>query len=601
MTSSPSSPRPSRNALEDLFRGRVPWDLLRPFPDQDPTDRAAGDEALGRFDDLLRAWIDPAEVDRSGQLPDGFLEALTAGGFLALMIGPQLGGWGLSLFNAFRVVERAASWCMPVAFTVAVSNGFGSGSYLAALPDGPLKDMIAQRVAAGIVSAGADAEAAGTANARRTTTAVPTADGSAYVLNGEKVFIGNGPVADLLDVSAMVVSDDGSESVRLFFVDTRSPGFSVAARHEFMGLRGATIGALRLDDVRVPAEHLLAESSDGWRMRPGERTTSDDAPTGDAALDLGELATLGRALVILPSALAVARNCLEWSIDFVGRRSIDGRSLDDYTAIQDVLASTAADVFTIESIAAWGLLGRTRADTQPDLTAAKNLTSLACWRAVDRTMSLLGAEGYETAHSKARRGARPLPVERAFRDARALRVAGGVDFMLDKWTAESALASGYYSESGVATEYSNRRAVPASTTSGCRPAAATTCFSWWGTPVSLPRSVPVRHGPVGATSCSRTSARPRPSAGSEASCSACRSSWRGLPDWPSLATTRRWPWRTSPAPPPVGGSGTRGRPSPTSPLARTPAAPSCAKGLSISSSVTNPTDSSPRKAATTHA
>ncbi|TQC41324.1 acyl-CoA dehydrogenase [Rhodococcus sp. WS4] len=453
MTSSPSSPRPSRNALEDLFRGRLPWDLLRPFPDQDPADRAAGDEVLGRFDDLLRAWIDPAEVDRSGQLPDGFLEALTAGGFLALTICPQLGGWGLSLFNAFRVVERAASRCMPVAFTVAVSNGFGSGSYLAALPDGPLKDMIAQRVAAGIVSAGADAEAAGTANARRTTTAVPTADGSAYVLNGEKLFIGNGPVADLLDVSATVVADDGSESVQLFFVDTRSPGFSVAARHEFMGLRGATIGALRLDDVRVPAEHLLAESDAGWRMRPGERTTSDDAPTGDAALDLGELATLGRALVILPSALAVARNCLEWSIDFVGRRSIDGRSLDDYTAIQDALASTAADVFTIESIAAWGLLGRTRADTQPDLTAAKNLTSLACWRAVDRTMSLLGAEGYETAHSKARRGARPLPVERAFRDARALRVAGGVDFMLDKWTAESALASCYYAESGAGTEY----------------------------------------------------------------------------------------------------------------------------------------------------
>src|ERR1700722_5643070 len=62
---------------------------------------------------------------------------------------------------------------------------------------------------------------------------------------------------------------------------------------------------------------------------------------------------------------------------------------------------------------------------------------------MDRTLSLLAAEGYETQDSKAARGARPLPVERLVRDARGLRISGGVDFLLDLWTAQAAITSGY--------------------------------------------------------------------------------------------------------------------------------------------------------------
>ena len=416
-------------------------DLLRPFPEQDPADRRVGDAAVDRLRGLMRTWIDPAEVDEIGLLPEGFLPALDDAGLLKLTIDPSLGGLGLSMINALRVVELAASWCTPVAFALAITNGFGSGSYLPALPAGPLHDMISDRVAGGIVSAGADAESIGTANQRRATVAVPVEDGAAYLLTGEKVYIGNGPVADLMDVSATVIAADGTEDVRLFFVDSRSPGFSVMARHELMGLRGAAIGALRLDAVRVPAEHMMIEQ-DGWRMRPTSSDTDENtAVPGPDDGDLGWLAAAGRTMVIAPTSLALARRCLEWSRDFVSRRFIDGRNLGDYDEIQRLVAATAADVFLIDSIVTWSILGRGRADTLPDLTAAKNLASLACWRVVDRTMSLLGAEGYETARSKERRGAPALPVERAFRDARALRIAGGVDFMLDMWSARSALTS----------------------------------------------------------------------------------------------------------------------------------------------------------------
>lgn len=438
--------------LQELFAGRTRWDLLTPFPEQDPADRLAGDRALEVLADLLRRHIDPEEVEAAGRIPEGFLAESQDAGLLRLMIDPELGGLGLSWLNACRVVEAAASWSMPVAFTLSIHNGFGSGSYLQVLPPGPLRDLITERVTKGILSAAADAEVAGAANRARTTVAVPVEDGAAYLLTGEKLFIGNGAVADFLDVSATVVDDTGP-SVRLFFVDTDSPGFEVVTTQEFMGLRGAPIGMLRLNGVRVGADRLMPESLDqDWRMRPGDDAAAT-APQGrnpglipdiDPGLSLGQLALLGRHLVIAPASLAVARSSLRWARDFVTRRSIDGRGLGEYEEIRRSVGETAAEVFAIESVQLWCLLGTARTDTVPDLTAAKNLSSLAGWRAIDRTMALLGGEGYETARSKAARGAPPLPVERCLRDARSLRVAGGVDVMMDRWSAETNLTRCYY-------------------------------------------------------------------------------------------------------------------------------------------------------------
>lgn len=430
----------------------MPWQRLRRFPEQRGTELRRGDAAVAALTELLRDLVDPEEVERSGRLPDGLTDALHKGGFLRLMADEETNGLALSPYNALRVIEVAAGWCMPVAFSLAITNGFGSGSYLPLLPEGPLRDMIEERYARGMVSAGADAEPIGTANERRATVAVPSQDGSYYEISGDKVFIGNGPIADLMDVSATLRAPDGTEEVRLFFVESSSPGFSVKARHEFMGLHGAEIGALRLDRVRVPAFHLMDESEDSWRMRPGERG-EQTAGTGTAdtagatepfrPADLGQLAALGRILVIGPASLAVTKMCLQWSRDFVGRRSVDGRGLGEYEEIQRQVAETAADVFTVDTVLTWALNSR-GGDSQPELTAAKNLASSAAWRAVDRTVSLLGAEGYETAASKAARGARPLPVERCFRDTRALRIAGGVDFMVDRWAAEAALMSCFF-------------------------------------------------------------------------------------------------------------------------------------------------------------
>jgi alkylation response protein AidB-like acyl-CoA dehydrogenase len=399
---------------------------MRDFPRQDEADRRAGDAVLAGFRAFLQSHVDPTAIDAERRLPDDVVKELRERGYLRAMLAPDLGGLGLSAANAFRLVETAASWSSAVAFAMSISNGFGAGAYLPVLGEGPLHDLIRQRFGAGAIGAGADAEPTGTANSLRRTTATPTPDGEGYLLNGEKVFIGNAPIAELLDVTATVLVD-GEPQTQAFFVETDSPGFEVVARHDYMGLGGAPNGALRLTDVRVPRHHAFAGSNTELRR----------------SRELAEIGFLARTLAIAAPSLATARLCLHWSREFVNRRTVDGRRLGEYEEIQRIVADTLGDVFAIESVARWTLLGGSGADTLPEHAALKNIASLTCWRVVDRTMSLLGGEGFETAVSKARRGADPLPLERFFRDARGLRISGGVDFLLDWFAAQGRLAACY--------------------------------------------------------------------------------------------------------------------------------------------------------------
>ncbi|MDH6128534.1 acyl-CoA dehydrogenase family protein [Kitasatospora sp. GP82] len=436
--------------LEELYQGRFRWDLIHPFPEQRPEDRERGDAAVAAVGAFLRERIDPTEVDVQGSLPDGFLDDLGSHGYLRLQAGSEVGGHGLSSFNTFRVIEEAASWCLPVAVLLGIENALGAGAFLPVLPPGPLADRVRSHVLAGGLSGSADTEPSGAANQGRTTTAVPVEDGAAYLLNGRKIQVVNAPSGGLFSVTASVRAPDGSERNRLFFVDADTPGVRRSGSQELMGMRGLPFGGLDLENVRVPAELALAE--------PDPEHTSRLTP----AVSL--LVVRGRLYIIAAPSLATAKLCLSWARDFVARRSVDGRGLGEYEEIQRRLAETQAETFALESTARWSLLGEdhgTAVNLKFEQNASKNICSVLGWRIAERTLSMLGGEGYESAQSKQRRQVPPLAVERAFRDVRGLRITGGVDFLLDNWSAGRTLLSYYYPEPDHAAELAAEQAPPA--------------------------------------------------------------------------------------------------------------------------------------------
>lgn len=447
MPASPAEdvPRPPASFLTALRTGRLDWDALHPFPAPDPADAAAAEAVVAEAAELVGSLADAERIDRTRELPAGLLDRLRDGGWFRVRNSAALGGRELSDYDAFRLVERISAVSLPVGQTLAIQNAVGAAALLAALPEGPLRTWVEERIAAGTVSGFAGTEPAGANNAWPGTTAVPTEDGTGYLLTGEKVFTGNGDIAELLAVLA-TAQEDGHRRVGVFFLDTSDPGFRVRSRLEFMGGRGLPNAALTLDGLRVPREHVLLGEPDLPRFPP---------PVGSVAL-------LSALFFNAAPALAIARQCLEWSHSFVARRTVNGRPLGDYDQVQRILATTAAEVFAMDTVVRWCLLDAGLEDRWFERAAAKNLVTVTAWRIVDRTVTLFGGEGFETAHSKERRGADPLPVERLFRDARGLRISGNVDYLLDVQAARL-LLTGRYAEAAAAA---------AGATAGTTPAAA---------------------------------------------------------------------------------------------------------------------------------
>ncbi|GIG67353.1 acyl-CoA dehydrogenase family protein [Phytomonospora endophytica] len=433
MTSTPPHAPAGAELLGEIYDGRIRWDLLTPFPRQDPADRKDGDEAVAELRDTLAAWPDLDEVLARPLRRERLMRELAERDLLNMRPDTADGGRGMSSASAFRVLEAAGEWSPSLSLSMAVANTLGAGAYLSVIPDGPLRDFIASGVA-GRIGAGADTEAGGASNALRQTVAVPVDDGRAYILNGEKSFITNAPVADIVDVSA-TVADDGPPRVALFWLTTDTPGVEVGPEHAYTGFAGAPNGVLRLKDVRVPAEHMLGDAVDGWRSIAG----------------LTELAVESRMLLISAPALAIVKRCVRIAAEHVGRRSVNGVPLAGYSQVEGVLSDLGAEPYALDALMRWCTLGSTRADTVLEWRAGKNLTSMACWRASDAAVSLLGAQGVETAASKRRRGLEDAaPAEELQRAARVLRVSGGVDFLVDFTSGRNGLFARRYERAGEA-------------------------------------------------------------------------------------------------------------------------------------------------------
>ncbi|MFH8371512.1 acyl-CoA dehydrogenase family protein [Streptomyces sp. NPDC018031] len=419
--------------LEEIFRGSLRLDLIHPFPEQPEDDRKTGDAQVAEAKEFARRLVDPTDLESARALPRAVVDELRGSPYVKLQSPVELGGLALSDLNTFRVVQAIASWSLPLGLFIAIQNSIGFAPLLRILPDGPLRAMLTERVAEGLISSFADTEPNGAANHRRETVAVPAEDGDGYLITGEKVFSGNAAFAELLGVVA-TVHEAERETRRLFVVDPAAPGVRRSADHEFMGIKGFPNGGFSLDRVRVPADHVFVENPSPHDVR--------------ITAQAGGLAILGRMYLIAAPSLAIAKLCLQWQREFVNRRSVDGVPLGEYEEIQHLIGESLADTFALEAVAEWSLLCEDLGlNPLAEQNAAKNLCSVLCWGVVDRTMSLYAAEGYETAESKARRGAPPVPLERAFRDARGLRISGGVDFQLDYWMSKFVIFS--YHRAGV--------------------------------------------------------------------------------------------------------------------------------------------------------
>jgi acyl-CoA dehydrogenase len=350
------------------------------------------------------------EWETAGQIPKSIWPRMGSLGFLGVEYDEKYGGSGADvLTTAVLCEEMARSRCASLAMAVGVHTDMASphlywtGSealkekYLPAICRGEALTAIAVTEPGG----GSDVAAIRT-RARR--------DGDHYVLDGSKMFITNGVMADLYFVAARIQGGEGKKrhgGISMFVVERSTPGFSVSRKLDKMGNRASDTAELAFQDMRVPAANLLGQEGGGFYevMRVFQR----------------------ERLVAGLHAVAGCERALEDTIAYVQQRL----AFDEPLSKKQVVRHKIADLATLIEAARWltyaaCLKFRDREDAVREISMVKLFTAEMAQKVAYDCVQLHGGYGYM----------REYPIERFFRDIRLMTIGGGTSEIMKEIIAK---------------------------------------------------------------------------------------------------------------------------------------------------------------------
>jgi isovaleryl-CoA dehydrogenase len=268
-------------------------------------------------------------MDKEEWWPADIMAKLGDAGYCGITIPEEYGGVGSDLFTSGLVLQAFSRWNHALALSwVAHDNLCANNIYRNAnekLRRKYLPGLCAgkQVGALGLTEPGAGSDALGS---MRTTA---KKDGDHYVLNGSKIFITNGPIADVLLVYAKTAPERGAKGISAFIVEKGMPGFRVAQKLIKMGFRGSQTGELVFEDCRVPAENMVGRENEGVSVVM-------------SGLDL-------ERAMISPICLGICERALEISIEYAKTRQQFGKPIASFQMIQSKIADMYVWVETMRT------------------------------------------------------------------------------------------------------------------------------------------------------------------------------------------------------------------------------------------------------------
>lgn len=393
---------------KELFLGRFRLDLIHPHPMPAPDDVERGEAFLAKLRDFCET-IDTARIEREAKIPDEVVNGLKELGALGMKIDTKYGGLGLTqvYYNKALALVGSANPALGALLSAHQSIGVPQPLKLFGTPE--QKEKFLLRCARTDISAFLLTEPdVGSDPARLATSAVPTEDGSEYVLDGVKLWTTNGVVADLLVVMARVPKSEGHKGgITAFVVETAADGVTVENRNAFMGLRGLENGVTRFHQVRVPAGNRIGPEGAGLKIA---------------------LTTLNTGRLSLPAmCVGAGKWCLKIAREWSAVREQWGAPIAKHEAVGSKIAFIAATTFALEAVLDLSsqMADENRNDIRIEAALAKLYGSEMAWLMADELVQIRGGRGFETAESLAARGERAVPAEQILRDLRINRIFEG--------------------------------------------------------------------------------------------------------------------------------------------------------------------------------
>ncbi len=334
--------------------------------------------------------------------PKEVLEKAAKMGLMGTSIPKRYGGAGLGEVGYCAAMEEIGGFSSSIATVIGAHLGLGTTAiYLFGNEEQRKKYLPKLAKGEWIAAFGLTEDQAGSDAANVTTTAKK--EGNEWVINGRKIFITNGDIADVVVVFAMTDKSLGAGGISAFIVETDTPGFSVGSHFRKMGIRGSATVELILEDVRVPEENLLGQINRGFIYA---LTTLDG---GRATVSCGACGGVKRALeFLIDYANSVKRNGLtlanyqpfQWAAAEIGAWLRSARFFSYHTA-------KLLDQYYEMLVEGKRVPRPFRELVTRDSALSKMYASELAAKAFERVMELVGTVGYLEGYS----------IERAFRDS----------------------------------------------------------------------------------------------------------------------------------------------------------------------------------------
>ena len=364
-------------------------------------------EPVGKF---FEQDIDSTKIDLTGQIPEETMTGLKEMGLFGLQIPEEYNGLGLNNTSYSRIVEEVVMDAS-VAVTLMAHQSIGLKGILLCGNDAQ-KEKYLPKLATGehvaafcLTEPGAGSDAAGIQ-----TRATLSEDGKHWVLNGSKMWISNGGIAQIFTVFARTELPDGTDKITAFIVDKDFGGVIPGKPESKLGIRGSNTVQLAFEDCKIPTENVLGEVGEGFKVA---MTILNNGRFG-----LG--AGTGGAI----------RKMMGMIAQYANERKQFGKPLADFGLIQQKFTTMAVQAYAIESMvyATTALIDRDARDASVEAAICKIYGSECMWSAVNECIQIMGGLGFGA-------GEGAMPYERFMRDSRILLIFEGTNEILRMYSA----------------------------------------------------------------------------------------------------------------------------------------------------------------------
>src|SRR5216117_2913722 len=316
-----------------LFQGHFVSDWVMPYPRIPAAQQGELDDTLTELRKFLDEHLDPAEIDRNADIPRSVIDGLGRVGVLGMTAPKEYGGRGFSQMANCKILEEIGRRCASTSVFVNAHHSIGIRALLLFGSHAQKQTWLPRLVTGEQLAAFAlTEEQAGSDAANVQMTATPSADGSHFILNGEKRYITNAAIAQMLTVMARTpVPGSDKTAITAFLVTPDMPGFEILeARMPKMGIRGTATGRFALHDVKVPKENILGTMGKGLKVAL-------------TVLDFGRT-TFGACCT------GAAKTCLELAVQHANTRKQFNKTLGNFHLVKKKIARIAADAYAMEAM-----------------------------------------------------------------------------------------------------------------------------------------------------------------------------------------------------------------------------------------------------------